>query len=72
MLRVKNLFTYLVEVKVTPLTRHRGGVEVYLYLCLTSALDVGGRSKPRSGCFTPGESALLPTVEEAERAAGQV
>ena len=43
-----------------PLTSHRRNrvVEVYRYLCLTSALDVGGRSKPRPGRFTPGESAL--------------
>jgi len=38
--------------------KHIMGVEVYLHLFLTSALDGGEWSASRAGRFTPGEMAL--------------
>ena len=46
------------KLKVSPLSRPhgpRGGVEVYLYSFMTSAIGRGGWSTSRSGCLYPQE-----------------
>jgi hypothetical protein len=44
--------------------RPRWGVEVYLYLSLTSALDGGGWSTPRPGRFTPAKDTRYPLYKK--------
>jgi hypothetical protein len=60
-----------VSCPVTGLKWPRGWVEVKLYSFLTSALEGGGWSAPRSGRFTPGKDSV-PIVQEARWASGPV
>jgi hypothetical protein len=60
-------------IKKVPLTdaKAQKGVEVQLYSYLTWALEVGERSAPRLGRFTPGKNPV-PIVQEAGWAPGPV
>ena len=61
--------------KFYPRTGHEGteGVQRCNYnLSLTSALDRGGWSKPRSGLFTPGKRDPAPDVQQAVWAPGPI
>jgi hypothetical protein len=56
--------------KIKPRTGHviPEGEEMYSStLSLTLALDGGGLSMPCPGCFTPGETDMVPTVKETGR-----
>jgi hypothetical protein len=70
----QHIYIYIYKGKGHPITghrEHRGGVEIYLYSCSTSALGGGGLSAPRPGRFTPGKDPV-PIVQEAGWAQGPV
>ena len=55
---------FMVKFSLEQATKAQRGVEVELYSFVTSELDGGGGSKPRPGCFTPGNNSV-PIVQEA-------